>query len=60
METYSITLNNFEKVRGKEEAGGIEKQPGTLDDGESTKGGDTNGRKEDKRFECEDGAGVLH
>ena len=49
--TSSIPLKNPERVRGGEEVGGVERQPGARDDGEGTEGEDTKWQRGDKRFE---------
>ena len=58
LKTSSIPLKNPKRVRGGEEVGGVERQPGARDDGEGTEGEATKWQRGNKRFEDEGGAGV--
>ena len=59
-ETSSIPLENPERVRGGEKAGGVEGQPGAREGGERQRKKIQSGLTGDKRFEDEGGAGVQH
>ena len=53
-------MKNREGVKGGEEAGGIQGQPGARGGGEGTEEEDTKWAAGDKRFEDEGGTGVQH